>query len=168
MRTAKFFAILMAVTILLSGCDWLRKQLGMATSEDIAALKREQERAETEKRAADSLMRAREDSVSRAFQDSLALAQKSGMVDLSNTNRYHVICGSFKDYSNASGMVEKLKKSGYTPLTIDLKNGFRIVSVSSHPNLSKAYDHMYDLMDTKFNLDGDIWIYDVRQQLHIK
>ena len=168
MRTAKLFAMLLAVTLLFTGCDWTRKQLGMATSEEIATLKREQERAIAEKRAADSLMRAKEDSVSRAFQDSLALAKASGMVDLLNTNRYHVICGSFREFTNAKGMVEKLEKNGYKPLTIDFKNGFRLVSASSHPNLSAAYDKMYDLMDTKFNLDGDIWIYDIRQQLHIK
>lgn len=158
----------MSLVLILSGCDWVRSKLGMATSEDIAALKAEQERIEAQRRSQDSLQRAKADSVSRAFADSVAMAKAAGIADMSKTERYHVILGSFRDYNNSQRMTEKLKKDGYNPLTIDFKNGFRLVSVSSHNNLSAAFNNMYSMMDTKYNVDGDFWVYDIRQGLHIK
>ncbi|MDP3451896.1 MAG: SPOR domain-containing protein [Bacteroidales bacterium] len=169
MRTAKFLLIMMAAIMIVTSCDWVRSQLGMATSDQIAELKREQQRVEAERRTADSIERVKQDSLSAIVADSVAAAKQIADGSLSRSanlsNRYHVVVGSFKDYSNSERMVINLKKRGYEPSVIDFKNGFKVVSVSSYSNMSAAFNVMYKLLDENFGAD-DIWVYDVRQALH--
>ncbi|MDP3436351.1 MAG: SPOR domain-containing protein [Bacteroidales bacterium] len=166
MRTVKFFLILMTAIMVVTGCDWVRLQLGMATSEDIAALKKDQQQPDTSAMLRDSLAIA--DSLSRAQTDSIKALQAKPAGEMKKadmTNRYHVILGSFKDYSNSTRMIESLKGKGFSPSAIDFKNGFRVVSIASYGTLGTAFNEMYRLRDQNFGPD-DIWVYDVRQNMH--
>lgn len=169
MRTAKLILTLMAAIMIVTGCDWVRTQLGMATSDDIAELRKEQQRVEAERRTADSLRMVAEDSVNVNLADSVAAAKASNAgtqgVAPDMSNRYHVIVGSFKDYSNSERMVANLKKRGYEPSVLDFKNGFKAVSISSYSKMSPAFNVMYKLVDENF-VEDDIWVYDIRQNLH--
>lgn len=175
MRTVKFFLILMTAIMVVTGCDWIRLQLGMATSEDIAALKKDRQQPDTtlmkrdSSTVVDSLNSVQKDSLKIQTEVSDTTAEKLGSTleikkaDL--TNRYHVILGSFKDFSNSSRMLETLKEKGFSPSAIDFKNGFRVVSIASYGTLGSAFNEMYKLRDQNFGPD-DIWVYDVRQNMH--
>ena len=175
MRTVKLFLILMTAIMLVTGCDWVRLQLGMATSEDIAALKKDQQQPDTtamvkdSSAIADSLNRVEADTTKTQAEQSVATISQpeaSGEIKKADmTNRYHVILGSFKDFSNSSRMIEALKGKGFLPSAIDFKNGFRVVSIASYSTLGEAFNEMYKLRDQNFGPD-DIWVYDVRQNMH--
>src|SRR5690606_7904136 len=102
MRTAKFFTTIIIAIMIVTGCDWVRSQLGMATSEDIEALKNEQQRMEAQMRIADSIERATLDSAKAAADSAAVLEQQPKK--LVTDKRFHVIMGSFKDYSNSARM----------------------------------------------------------------
>ncbi len=184
MRTAKFFLTLMAAIMIVTGCDWIRMQLGMATSEDIANLKKERQYDDSVRMMNDSIaMKGNTGDVSTsggynvkisdtaAFNepkvDSTVQEQKpvAAPIKANPENRYHVIVGSFKEYSNASKMAEYLKGKGYNPAMMDFKNGFRVVSAASFPQMGPAFTEMYKIADMNIIKD-DIWVYDIRQKLH--
>jgi hypothetical protein len=181
MRTVKFFLILMTAIMVVTGCDWIRVQLGMATSQDIAAMKKERQYDDSVRLMNDSValsgntseMRAT-DGKSMKISDTSAFNQQkrqpeqiavSTPAKTNLTNRYYVIIGSFKDHSNSAKMAEYLKSKGFTPTIMDFKNGFRVVSTSSYSTLGQAFNEMYKLRDQNFGPD-DIWVYDVRQNMH--
>ena len=58
MRTAKIILTLTTAIMIVTGCDWVRSQLGMATSQEIEALKIEQQRVEAGLQKADSIEKA--------------------------------------------------------------------------------------------------------------
>ncbi|PKO99626.1 MAG: hypothetical protein CVU13_03610 [Bacteroidetes bacterium HGW-Bacteroidetes-8] len=194
MRTVKFFLILMTAIMVVTGCDWIRVQLGMATSQDIAAMKKERQYDDSVRLMNDSIAiigNAGEMSTSEGkkmmITDTSAFNEqkKESNVAATNqpqqknqpgqgvsapaktnlTNRYYVIIGSFKDHSNSAKMAEYLKSKGFTPTIMDFKNGFRVVSTASYSTLGAAFNEMYKLRDQNFGPD-DIWVYDVRQNMH--
>jgi len=190
MRTAKIFLTLMAAIMIVTGCDWIRMQLGMATSEDIANLKKERQYDDSVRMMNDSAAlkgntgdMSTQGSYSLKISDTSAFnEQKSDTTVKADTvkkaeptqttpvqttpvNRYHVIVGSFKEYSNASKMAEFLKGKGYNPTMMDFRNGFRVVSAASFPNMGPAFTEMYKIADLGIIKD-DIWVYDIRQKLH--
>lgn len=144
----------------LSGCDWIKKQLGMATSSDIARLKLEmQQKAAREQQIKDSLETLRLDSL-RLEQEKNVLPYSSGL-----DKRYYVIVGSFQKDFNAKNMVETLKKSGYSPVKIALKNGFDMVAIAGFDNYREARNEILKIEDYDL-CPYDVWIYDVKQALH--
>ncbi|HBG24654.1 MAG: hypothetical protein A2X17_06755 [Bacteroidetes bacterium GWF2_41_61] len=194
MRTVKFFLILMTAIMVVTGCDWIRVQLGMATSQDIAAMKKERQYDDSVRLMNDSVAisgNAGEMSTTEGkkmvITDTSAFNEQkkesnvaatnqpqqknqpeqavSAPAKTSLTNRYYVIIGSFKDHSNSAKMAEYLKSKGFTPTIMDFKNGFRVVSTSSYSTLGQAFNEMYKLRDQNFGPD-DIWVYDVRQNMH--
>ena len=60
---------MLLAALLLTGCDWVKRQLGMPTSEDLAKLKMEMEQKELRERQI-------KDSIEAARLDSLRLAQE--------------------------------------------------------------------------------------------
>lgn len=164
MRTAKIILTLTAVVMTITGCDWVRLQLGMATSQEIEVLKNEQERMEAGLRIADSVEKARLDST-KLITDSLVINKVPEANKLVSTQRFHVILGSFKEHSNTARMIDNLTKKGYTPQVFNFRNGFEAVSVCSFDKATPAFNEMYKLLDLGFAPD-DIWVYDVRQNLH--
>lgn len=189
MRTAKFFLTLMAAIMIVTGCDWIRMQLGMATSEDIANLKKERQYDDSVRMMNDSIaMKGNTGDVSTSggynvkISDTAAFNEPkadttvkaetvkqpepvAAPIKANPENRYHVIVGSFKDHSNAAKMAEYLKGKGYNPAVMDFRNGFRVVSAASFPQMGPAFTEMYKIADMNIIKD-DIWVYDIRQKLH--
>lgn len=164
MRTAKIILTLTTAIMIVTGCNWVRSQLGMATSEEIEALKNEQTKMEAHMRIADSIEKARLDSTKLTL-DSLEIKDTSQEKKLESSERFHVILGSFKEHSNSARMVEKLISKGYKPQVFNFRNGFEAVSVCSFDKVSQAFNQMYKLLDDDFAPD-DIWVYDIKQGLH--
>lgn len=156
-----FRALLCAAVLLctLSGCDWVKKQLGMATSEDIEKLRLEMEQqALREKRIKDSIETAR--------LDSIRLAEEMAAMPYAKLDkRYYVIVGSFKEDSNAEVMQGQLQKMGYSPVRIPLKNGFDMVAVAGSDDIYEARKEIAKIEDNDV-CPYDVWIYDVQQGLH--
>ncbi|HOO42341.1 MAG TPA: hypothetical protein P5167_02585 [Bacteroidales bacterium] len=155
----KIFPLLIGIILLgsMNSCDWIRARLGMPTSEELQQKK--------EQIIKDSLEKvAREQESARLEQlrmDSLAKieAQKSALT------RYHVVVGSFIMDNNAGRMMQKLPELGYSPVRIEFKNGYSVISAYQTNSLSDAYNKMYKM----FSLDitpYDVWVYDTNQNLH--
>ncbi len=161
-KIALLFAILLAVT----SCDWLRSKLGMATSDEIEALKREQERVDAQKRHNDSIAKALEDSLAHVA--AMELSEQSTIISSTHgTKRFHVIIGSFKNDSNTQRMLSRLKKAEYTPVLINFKNGFGVVSICSFDNVTDAFNEKNRFLNSeKEFVPEDIWVYDMNQRLH--
>ncbi len=74
MRKSNLFILLVFFSFFLSGCDWVRFQLGMPTSREIEAKKSANLFIE-EQRLKDSLLRLQIDSIAKASADTTALSQ---------------------------------------------------------------------------------------------
>lgn len=149
---------MMLAAVLFSGCDWVKKQLGMATSEDIARLKLEMEqKALREKHIKDSIEAAR--------LDSLRLAQEAQMPYAKLDKQYYIIMGSFKKDFNAALMKEALEKLGYSPVRIPLKNGFDMVALAGFDSYKEAMQEIAKIEDNDL-CPYDVWVYSVTQGLH--
>ncbi len=159
MRTAKYILALIAAIMVVTGCDWIRMQLGMATSDDIEAIKKKTAEEESVKVVIDSTAIKEAQEREREKKEEEIKLQKAAV------NRFHVIIGSFKKHSNAQRAVEYLEKKGYTPHVFEFKNGFMAVSAASFPYLAPAYTEMYNIMDRGMWKD-DLWIYDIKQNMH--
>ena len=148
-----FLSIVFAIS--LQGCDWVKGQLGMPTSGDIARMK-EEIRINEEQKAA---IARREQFV----RDSLANAK--AQQEEETVTGYHVVVGCFKDYSNAEKFQQKLKGAGYEALQIPLKNGYMMVSLGELPKLGDAVA----MMNKIAAMDGfpyDVWVYNASHKLH--
>lgn len=170
MRAIKFLIIVVAATLTVTSCDWVRAKLGMPTSADLNEAQRAYQESEAARRISDSIAQAKRDSTARVA-DSLSTAQESQKdlatkkFDPNAAKRFHVIVGSFKDHSNTARFVKKLEAQGYTPVVFNFKNGFEALSASSFDNISSAFNQMYKLMDDGYAPE-DVWVYDTKQNLH--
>ena len=74
-------------------------------------------------------------------------------------NKYYLIAGSFKNKSNAEGLVKELSVKGHNSFVyFNLDNQFAYACVSSFTNKSMAIQQSIALKE-----DGiDVWIYSVR------
>ena len=152
----RYIVMALCILFVLQGCDMVRGVLGMPTSEDIALMKEELQK----KQQQEILQQQR-----AAFvEDSLRKAQEQAEMK-PEIGGYHVIIGSFKDYKNAEVMVEFVKKQGYNPVQIPLKNGYMMVSLGQMETLPEAVRMMKDI-EQKEECPYDVWIYSARQNLH--
>ncbi len=153
------FLLCAAVVCSLNSCDWVKKQLGMATSEDIAKLKMEMEQqALREKQIKDSIEAVR--------LDSLRLAQEQASSPYAKVDKqYYLIIGSYKEVSNAEAMQAQLQKVGYAPVRIKLKNGFDMVAAMGTDDFYEACRELNKIGE-KDVCPYDVWIYNVNQGLH--
>ena len=161
MKTPKIIIILIAFSLIISGCDNVRSVLGMPTSAQLkAAQKKEIARVE---------LKRIEDSVSKVKSDSIKLVQEiisNGGYSLM-LKRYYVIVGSFKVEENAAKKVEQIKIFNLNPEYLNFKNGFKVVSAMSTDNQDEANETVINLIDLGINKE-EIWIYDKSQKLHIE
>lgn len=67
---------------------------------------------------------------------------------------YYVIVGSFLNKNYAERMHNKMKSNGYESYIIDRPSGFNAVSMSSHPNLTDAWNN---LPNARF-VHEDAWV----------
>jgi len=182
MRKSNLVVLLVFFSFFLSGCDWVRLQLGMPTSRELEA-KKSANLFAAEQRTKDSLLNVQIDSIAKASADTTALSQQvkdiissAGTTVVSNVaeipkadynDRFYVIVGSFKDPVNSEKMLLFLSKNGYKPKLIEFKNGYKLVSAASFTTQEEASKEMLKIMDTDFAPE-DIWVYDTNQRLHVK
>ncbi len=155
-RTISLILLLFTLT----SCDWVRSTLGMATSKDIerAKLKLIQEEAQR-KRKADSIAFIK-DSIKYA-----TLLVEKPKKELEK--RFYIIAGSFHEDGNVSAMVKTLEKEGYSPETIEFKNGYMLVSIGGFNSFREARK-AFNEYEEKELCAYDTWIYDLKQNLHVK
>ena len=151
-----FILALLAVVFVMQSCDWVRGGLGMPTSEDLALMKDEI--------AARELQAALEQQREAYVQDSIAKVEVQ-VEQSAKIEGYHVIIGSFRDHRNAESMEAFVKKQGYNPLQIELKNGFMMVSLGQMETLQDAVGLMTGILN-KEECPYDVWVYSARQKLH--
>ena len=156
-KNIRFILAVLAAAFVMQGCDWVRGGLGLPTSEDLARMK--DEIAAREKQMI--LQQQREAFV----QDSIAKAEAALLQEKVSVEGYHVIIGSFKDYRNAEALVAFVKKQGYNPLQIELKNGYMMVSLGQMETLSAAVKLM-EKIEQNEECPYDVWVYSSRQKLH--
>ena len=154
MERFRYIIIALCIMFVLQGCDMARGVLGMPTSEDIALMKEELQAKQQE------ILQQR-----AAFvEDSLRKVQEQVQVK-PQIGGYHVIIGSFRDYKNAEALYEFVKKQGYNPLQIPLKNGYMMVSLGQVETLPEAV-RMMQSIEQKEECPYDGWVYSSRQKLH--
>ena len=93
----KYMALALVTVLMLTGCDWVKGQLGLPTSGEIAMMKQQlaaKEAMEQQRLQEEARLRFIEDSLAQ-----VAAEQKSTKIE-----GYHVIIGAFKDYSNADAL----------------------------------------------------------------
>ena len=157
---SKITLLLVAVAVIcsLNGCDWVKKQLGMATSADIEKLRIEMEQqALREKQIKDSLEAVR--------LDSLRLAQEAALPYAKLDKQYYLILGSYKEIPNAENLHAQLQKLGYSPIRIATNNGFDMVAAMGTDDFNEACRELNKIGDNDV-CPYDVWIYNVNQGLH--
>ena len=155
-KDIKFILAVLAAAFIMQGCDWVRGGLGLPTSEDLARMKDEIAAREQQM----VLQQQREAFVQDSIAKAAALEQKVEPVA-----GYHVIIGSFKDYRNAEALMAFVKKQGYNPVQIELKNGYMMVSLGQMETLSAAVKLM-EKIEQNEECPYDVWVYSSRQKLH--
>lgn len=151
----RYVVLSICAAILLQGCDWVKGQMGMPTSEDIARMKQElqlQEQLRMEEAAREQRM---QDSLKRAAEIEAATRLEG----------YYVVLGSFRDHRNAQALEKLVKEHGYQPRQILLKNGFMMVAVGGFPTYSLAFREMEEIGEKDF-CPYDMWVYGASQGLH--
>lgn len=158
MQIMRPFVGMLLALLLFTGCDWVKKQLGMPTSEDLEKMKMEMEQKELREKQI-------KDSIEAARLNSLRLAQEKDIPYSKLDNKYYVIMGSFKEIANADILKAELEKIGYTPVRIALKNGFDMVALAGFDAYGQAVAEISKIEDNDL-CPYDVWIYDVEQALH--
>ena len=136
----KIISIVLGGSLLLSlsSCEWFNTSiLGNPSKKEIA--ERERIEREREKARADSLARIAElnSIVEQPATNETKLA--------SNSQRYHIIVGSFLKQGNAANMMTLLRNKGYQPTEFTFTNGFTCISAQSFSNLADSFNAMYNM-----------------------
>lgn len=151
----RYVAACICLALVLGGCDWVKGQMGMPTSEDIEKMKLELERQE--------LLAQQEAAREQRIRDSLKRVEE--LAAIPKVEGYYVVLGSFKDHRNAEALDKLVKGFGYQSEQILLRNGFMMVAVGGHSTYSQAYRTMDKIGDQDF-CPYDMWIYGASQSLH--
>ena len=92
---------MLLAALLLTGCDWVKRQLGMPTSEDLAKLKMEMEQKELRERQIkdsieaarlDSLRLAQEKEIRQAIDDAVDTCIRNGILEEILRNNREEVC----------------------------------------------------------------------------
>jgi hypothetical protein len=169
---------LLALMLVVTGCDFFRMVAGRPTSKDI-----EKKRIEIMK-AEEAALQARLDSIAaveaekqKILQDSvealtyiaenrvnlhdvarLGGIQKDELTDSSQGTRYRVILGSFKDRGNAEKLLHKVSEAGdFCPHLIVLRSGMVAVAACPSDRIQNAVWGLKELR-THEVCPADAWI----------
>lgn len=153
----RYIAFALCALLLLQGCDWVKSRMGMPTSEDIERMRIEIQQQEMERIAL-------QEAEARRIKDSLDLVAAEAAKKPS-VEGFYVVLGSFKDYRNADALEALVKKHGYSPEKIMMKNGFMMVAIGGFGSFSKAYKEMEKIGEQDF-CPYDMWVYGASQGLH--
>ena len=94
----RYVAACICLALVLGGCDWVKGQMGMPTSEDIEKMKLELEQQE--------LLAQQEAAREQRIRDSLKRVEE--LAAIPKVEGYYVVLGSFKDHRNAEAL-DKLR-----------------------------------------------------------
>ena len=155
----KYMALAVVAAFMLTGCDWVKGQLGMPTSEDIAMMKEQLAINEAKEQ-----QRLQEEARLKFIEDSLAQAQAQQVQKIEG---YHVIIGAFKDYSNADALEKFVFGLGYKPIKIMLKNGYMMVSLGGYATVGEAVAQIRKIESLEV-CPYDVWVYPAHKGLHIE
>lgn len=154
----RYMVLALCAVIVLQGCDWIKGQLGMPTSEDIERMKLEISRQESERLAQEAAKAQR-------IKDSLALVEAAAAAQKPVVEGYYVILGSFKVHKNADALEVMVKKNGYAAEKILMKNGYMMVAIGGFSNFNQAYKELEKIGELDF-CPYDLWVYSASQGLH--
>ena len=144
--------------VVLQGCDWIKGQLGMPTSEDIERMRIEIQQQEMERMAQEAARAQR-------VADSLALVEAAAAQHKSAVDGFYVVLGSFKVHKNADALEAIVKKHGYSAEKILMKNGYMMVAIGGFSNFNQAYKELEKIGELDF-CPYDLWVYSASQGLH--
>lgn len=144
---ASILILLAAAALTLSGCDWVRGQLGMPTSKELQSKK-------ARILAEDSIRRAKADSIAAA----LRLAADTAVVETPAVNleyRYYVIVGAFEKQYNVDNMKKKFTDILNSPILVPGRDGLTMVAAAGFNTWSEAYAALGDVRPVV----PEAWIY---------
>ena len=157
--------LLGALTLGMTGCEFLRSVAGRPSAEQIAS------KADSIA-AADAAQAAREAALAaaRAYSaDSLAAVNALAGVQkitfsevrrlfaVTPGKRYAIMAGSFGEASNASALVKKISAAGCQAETMAHRNGHQAVAVSPTDDIVELYK-AYKTLSGQNYLPADAWI----------
>lgn len=154
----RYMALAICALVALQGCDWIKGQLGMPTSDDIERMKLEIQRQENERIAQEAAKVQR-------IKDSLAMVEAAAAAQKPAVEGYYVVLGSFKVHSNADAFEALVKKNGYSAQKILMKNGYMMVAVGGFTTFNQAYRELEKIGELDF-CPYDMWVYGASQGLH--
>lgn len=161
MRKSVIISLIVASILSVTGCDWIRGELGMPTSADLDAYRSSKYVSKVDTSVIPVADTTLADSVSK--QTNTLPATDS--VKPSVVKRFYIVAGSFKDSSNVRKMENILKKNGYTPLSLAMKNGFTMVTAGGFDTETEAVKEMRFLLEKDFSAE-DLWVYDANTKKH--
>ncbi len=168
MKDKSIIAILLASSLLFSGCDMFRRMAGRPTAEELDRMRIEMmARKEAEHQARIDSLRQ----VERRLSDSLAIldslrqmhgtilnpSEMGGLFTTRLNARYYVVVGSFRSRGNAESLFRTVSEDGFSPVLINFRNGFNAVAIAPADNLRDVLDSMRDIRSRDF-CPEDVWI----------
>lgn len=189
----RLIVLLSLLLFLCTGCDWLRKNLGLMTSGEIEQLRDyiassnakkasnadsaainlqsdttnlldssaiQQPTTSTEPNAKSNVVKARNGSTSTVSNKPISKEGTNRV--LSNENRYYIMCGSFKEKSNADKLYNRISELGGVPIRIESKSGLIMVGVGGYTTSNEAIKEI-DKWINKGLCSHDAWIYDAKK-----
>lgn len=158
MKPTKFILTILCCTLIVSGCDFVRRSLGKPTSEDINRIRLEKVALEAAR--ADSL--ARVEAAEKAVLDSL-----KAMEDANRIRRYYILVGSFKVVENADRLAEKLQSDGFDVHCFNISEGMTSVAICGNDDIEAITEKIKELKsDPDFKMEA--YIYDYENKVIIK
>lgn len=150
----KLIIIVLAITLLISGCDFIKKVNPFAKQED--TMEEYQQRQDSIRRA-ELLKKQREEAIlQQAIADSMRRAQEAEAESMKPANRYHLIVGAFKTPSYARGFNEKISAQGHDSKIIQSDNNFNLVTIKSFDNYRTAVNEWREIRNEGEHL---VWLY---------
>jgi ribosomal protein S8E len=153
--------IIALLTVLcLTGCDWVRSNLGLLTSSQLNELKEGYQKEQADKKfKADSIA---------LIQDSLSINSTqngtltAGAIIETNVQKglYYIIFGGFKDKENVRKMADAVAGIGMKPVSIISESGtMEMVAAGPYSTEEEATKVTRGLpQDFQYDL-SDVWIY---------
>ncbi len=162
MRKSVIISLIVVSIFSVTGCDWIRGELGMPTSADMDAYRSSKYVSRVDTSVIPVTDSTLTDTLSKQ-PTSVVSAVDSGKTAV--VKRYYIVAGSFKDSSNVLKMEDILRKNGYIPLSLAMKNGFTMVTAGAFDTEAEAAREMRFLLEKDFS-SGDLWIYDANTKKH--
>lgn len=169
--------LILAVMLMSTGCDFMRKLAGRPASGEIEAKKGEIVRYEASVKE-----QARQDSIRAAYEDSVRLAEIAirdsvaaceyfrnectihnvdrfgGLASAELEHRYYVVVGSFRQRSNAERFMEKINSYGdFSPVMATFRNGMIAVGVCPRNKVRDLEPAYKDVREMDF-CPSEAWI----------